>query len=62
MMVRAEFFDIFGIAVFIFIMIISLWVIRTQRPLPNIFAFILLVIGIFGFIIDSVMVYTAYLK
>lgn len=62
MMVRAEFFDIFGIAVFIFIMIISLWMIRMQRPLPNIFAFILLVIGIFGFIIDSVMVYTAYLK
>lgn len=62
MMVRAEFFDIFGIAVFIFIMIISLWMIRTQRPLPNIFAFILLVIGIFGFIIDSVMVYAAYLK
>lgn len=61
-MIRAEFFDIFGIAVFIFIMIISLWMIRTQRPLPNIFGFILLVIGIFGFIIDSVIVYTAYLK
>lgn len=58
--IQPEFFDIFGIFVFAFIAILSIWAIKTKNPIPKRALVILLIIGIVGFLIDSFIVYTAY--
>ena len=58
--IRPEFFDIFGLAVFAFIVGVSIWGIRTGRAMPRLALSILLVIGISGFIVDGVIVFLTY--
>jgi len=55
-----EFFDIFGIGIFIFIIVLSIWGLKTRKQFPRWILIILLIIGIIGFLIDSIIVYTAY--
>ncbi len=55
-----SFFDIFGIIFFIFLIIISAWALKNEKPLPKVIFFILLLLGIIGFILDSVSVYKEY--
>ncbi len=51
-----EFYDIFGIAVFIFIIVLAGWSLYTRRSPYRIFLWILLIIGILGIIIDGTLV------
>jgi len=58
--IRPEFFDIFGIFIFAFLMILSLWGLETNKPMPRLVLIALLIIGVFGFLIDSFNVYKTY--
>jgi len=60
-LIRPEFFDIFGIAVFSFITFLSIWAYKTQKPLPKWAILVLLVIGIAGLIVDGAIVLTTYI-
>lgn len=60
--IRPEFFDIFGLFVFSFIAILSLWSLRMQKPLPRWVGIILLLIGISGLIVDGAIVYITYIQ
>jgi uncharacterized membrane protein len=59
--IRPEFFDIFGVFVFIFLIALSLWGIKTRKALPRWALIILFLIGISGLIIDGAIVYITYL-
>jgi len=61
-MLRPEFFDIFGVGVFGFITILAAWALKTQRPLPQWTIILLLLIGILGLTIDSIIVFLSYLQ
>ncbi len=60
--IRPEFFDIFGILVFIFIIFMSIWGIKFSKPIPRWAFIILLFIGILGLTVDSLIVFNFYLK
>ena len=59
-MVNAEFFDVFGFLGFIYITIISIWILKNKK-VPGWAAIILLTIGILGLIIDGLIVISTYL-
>ena len=59
---RPEAFDILGIGIFSFFILVSSRAIFLDQPLPEWMAYALLVIGIFGLLIDGYIVYKAYLK
>lgn len=61
-LIRPEFFDIFGLLVFSFITILSIWSLRTERAVPVWATIILLLIGISGLIVDGVIVYITYIQ
>ena len=52
-----SFFDIFGVFFYVFLVIVSIWSLKNQKPLPKIIIIILLLAGIVGFILDSFSVY-----
>lgn len=58
----ASFFDIFGVFVFIYIIILSLLQLKFKKVLDKKFYYLLLIIGIVGLIVDLISVYFAYLK
>ncbi|MDO8557367.1 MAG: hypothetical protein Q7R98_02790 [Candidatus Jorgensenbacteria bacterium] len=58
--IRPEFFDLFGIAVFLFITIESVRAIKTKKRIPRWVFVLLLVIGILGLLIDGTIVYKTY--
>lgn len=58
---KPEFYDIFGLGTFSFIMAISLWALKTGNPFPTWVLFILLLIGVAGFIVDGTIVYKTFL-
>jgi len=60
--IRPEFFDIFGLLVFSFITILSIWSLRTERVVPVWATVILLLIGISGLIVDGAIVYITYIQ
>ncbi|MEK6884334.1 MAG: hypothetical protein AABY22_32180 [Nanoarchaeota archaeon] len=57
---RAEFFDIFGAIVFLYIVILSIWGLINNN-MPKLAGITLLLIGIGGLIIDSSIVIRTYL-
>jgi hypothetical protein len=57
---RPEFFDIFGLMVFSFLLIISIWMLRTKKRLPEWVGFVILLISITGLIIDGFIVIKTY--
>lgn len=57
---RPEFFDIFGLGVFTFLIGVSAWGLITGEPLPRVVLLAVLVIGILGLIVDFAMVFRAY--
>lgn len=59
--IRPEFFDIFGIFIFTFLIALSLWGMKTRRALPRWALIILFIIGILGLIVDGAIVYMTYL-
>jgi uncharacterized membrane protein len=62
MLKKPGFFDIFGIFVFLYIIVISILTLNSNIKLPSWTAYILLIIGILGFLIDSIMVFIKYIK
>ena len=61
-LIRPEFFDTFGIAVFAFITTLSIWSLRTHRQVPRWALITLLLIGISGLIVDGFIVYITYIQ
>jgi hypothetical protein len=57
---KPEFFDIFGIPVFIFILYTGVTLTR-NLPLPSWTPMVLIIIGILGLIIDSFIVIKTYI-
>ena len=60
--IRPEFFDIFGIGVFLFIIFVSAMSLKTSLPIPSWALIVLLIIGILGFLVDVTIVYLTYAK
>lgn len=56
-----QFFDIFGIGVFGFIIALAVRGLRFKRPLPQWSLFLLLATGIAGLLVDGYIVFTTYL-
>ena len=59
-MVNAEFLDIFGFLGFIYIIIISILILKNKK-VPKWTAIILLIIGILGLTIDGLIIINTYL-
>lgn len=59
--IRPEFFDIFGIFVFTFIIIVSICGLKTGRSFEKWVLITLLTMGILGLSVDVVIVYITYL-
>lgn len=57
---KAEFFDVFGAVGFLYIAILSVFML-IKNGLPKWTVIVLLVIGIVGFVIDSTIVAKTYL-
>jgi uncharacterized membrane protein len=53
---KPEFFDIFGIFIFIFLSIIGFLMFKKKKKMPDIIGFIILLIGILGLIVDGYIV------
>lgn len=60
--IRPEFFDIFGVGIFLFIIFISAISLKTSLPIPKRALVVLLIIGILGFLTDAIIVYLTYAK
>lgn len=59
---QPEFFDIFGLGVFSFIIALGVWGLKSEKPLPRWSLFVLLGIGAAGFLVDGYTVFTVYLR
>ncbi|RJQ37171.1 hypothetical protein C4552_01570 [Candidatus Parcubacteria bacterium] len=53
---RPEFFDIFGLAVFSFLLASAAWSLRTHQPLPRWALWLIVAIGIAGLLVDRALV------
>lgn len=58
---RPEFFDIFGILTFMFLISVSLWQLKFKKLPSDWIIIIILIIGILGLVIDTFNVYKGYL-
>lgn len=47
------FFDIFGILIFLGLVLIGLWELYSDKPMPDWLAFAIIVVGLFGLIVDG---------
>lgn len=59
---RPEFFDIFGLVIFIFLLIVGSWMLLSKKKLPQWVGFVILLVGILGLIVDGFIVFQTYLK
>ncbi len=59
-MAEAEFFDIFGFIGFIYITMVSIWLLN-NKSLPKWTKIILLAIGILGILVDGFIIVSTYL-
>lgn len=59
---RAEFFDLFGVPVFITITLLSGWAITTGNPIPHWGLLFLFFVGLAGICIDGTIVGKTYIK
>ena len=57
-----EFFDIPGVMVFLFIILLAGWMLYTDKKPKKWVIVLLLIIGLISLIIDSILVYVNYLK
>ena len=60
--ITSEFFDIFGTIAFIYITTVGIWTLKYTEKLPDWTAYLLILIGVFGIIIDGTIVYKTYLR
>nr|MBI4156375.1 hypothetical protein [Candidatus Woesearchaeota archaeon] len=57
---KPEFFDVFGIPVFLFILYVSI-LIYQNKPLSNWIPIVLIIIATLGLIVDTIIVLKAYI-
>ena len=58
---RAEFFDIFGLITFTFLIVVGMTILRTKKRLPDWMGYVILLIGILGLIIDGTIVIKTFI-
>ena len=58
---QPEFYDIFGLLIFAFVTVISIWSLKTGKGLPRWALIALLIIGILGLIVDGTIVIKTFL-
>jgi len=56
-----EFFDIFGLVVFIFLLGVGFWILKYRKKFPRWIAFIIVLIGLLGLVVDGYIVIKTYL-
>lgn len=59
---RPEFFDIFGLAVFTFILGVGSFSLISKKRLPKWTAIALIIIGVLGLVVDGTIVFITYLS
>ena len=59
---RPEFYDIFGMLAFIYIIALSLFQINSNAVLSHQWYILMLIIGIIGLVVDVTVVYNKFLK
>ncbi|MDD5068380.1 MAG: hypothetical protein PHS53_03965 [Candidatus Pacebacteria bacterium] len=59
---RPEFYDIFGVPIWIFLIVLTIWSLKTGLPMPTWTIIVLLFIGILGLIVDGGMVFAKFLR
>lgn len=59
---RPEFFDIFGVGIFILITVMSVRTLIFGHSFPYWMVVFLLIIGLLGILVDGTIVYRTYLK
>lgn len=52
-----EFYDNFGIIVFVSLFILSLWMLKTKKEAPDWVAFLIFLIAVLGLIVDGYIVF-----
>ena len=57
-----EFYDIFGVGIFTYLLIIGAWMFFSKRKLPKWVSITLILIGIAGLIVDGIIVFTKFIK
>jgi len=57
---KPEFFDIFGIPTFIFVIVLSYWELKTGAVLPRFIMVILFTLGVLGLATDIYNVYKSF--
>lgn len=60
---QPEFFDLFGLITFLFIIAFSLWALKVKRPrkrVPRYIFIVLFIVGILGILVDSIIVFINY--
>jgi hypothetical protein len=58
---NAAFFDIFGLGAFIVLVVMSIWMFKTRKETPDWMVWIIFIIALIGFVVDSIMVIKTYL-
>ena len=58
--IRPEFFDIFGLAIFAFLLFVGIKMVQ-KKKLPNWTGFVILLIAIAGLIVDGIIVTKTYI-
>lgn len=58
----AEFFDIFGALGFIYITGFSLWALFQKKEIPRWAIWLLLLVGIIGLVVDTIIVFNSFLR
>jgi len=58
---RPEFFDIFGLVVFIYLFIVGVWMFKQKREIPNWIKFPIITIGVMGFVVDGYIVLKTFI-
>ncbi len=54
------FFDWFGLVTFMFLIIVGIWILQTDKIPPDWIGFILFLIGVLGLIVDGTIVIRTY--
>ena len=60
-MVDASFFDIFGFLGFIYIFIVTVWMLKSDKRLPKMWLIVLLIIAILGMVVNGLIVLYSYI-
>ena len=61
MIIKPEFFDIFGIFVFTYLFLFSFWILKNKKLPPNWTLILIMIIAVFGLLVDGFIVLNSYI-